>query len=130
RLVYSTCTFAPEENEAVVQQALERYGAVLRILPVALALPNRRPGLTEWQGRHFAPELAHAVRILPGKGMEAFFLCLVEKCASLERNGGRKGRRRPGPVHGRRRRRREIDQNFRPAQIQNFVVSVANLSAL
>jgi len=61
-ILYSTCTFAPEENEAIVD-------AVLRDLPVepeplGLDVPHA-PGLTEFAGRRFDPRLALAARIYP-----------------------------------------------------------------
>ena len=46
-VVYSTCTFAPEENEAVVDYALEREDC--RVVPFDLDLEHS-PGLTEWKG--------------------------------------------------------------------------------
>jgi len=61
-LVYSTCTFAPEENEAVVAHLLnERDG---RIVPIEPPFPAAG-GLTEWDGDRFAPEMSGCVRIYP-----------------------------------------------------------------
>ncbi|MFO1534850.1 MAG: RsmB/NOP family class I SAM-dependent RNA methyltransferase [Thermoplasmatota archaeon] len=65
-LVYATCTFAPEENEAQVQRLLER-GYRMETLPfdrvggVPLA-----QGVTEWPGYTLDPSLAKARRFLPG----------------------------------------------------------------
>ena len=62
-LVYSTCTFAPEENEASVAHLLaERPDA--RLTPVALPFAAA-PGLTEWNGTRFSPELTGCARIYP-----------------------------------------------------------------
>ncbi|HIE09670.1 MAG TPA: RsmB/NOP family class I SAM-dependent RNA methyltransferase [Armatimonadetes bacterium] len=61
-VVYSTCTFAPEENEAVVQHALERRD--VRIEPLSLPVPHS-PGLTEWEGRRFHPDMEGCARIYP-----------------------------------------------------------------
>lgn len=62
-LVYSTCTFAPEENEAVID-ALLRQRPDARLLPVGLSAPHV-PGLTEWRGTSFHESLARTVRIYP-----------------------------------------------------------------
>jgi len=61
-VVYSTCTFAPEENEGVVD-------AVLKDLPVHLEecdlqIPHS-PGLTRFEGKVFDPNLEKTYRIYP-----------------------------------------------------------------
>ena len=61
-VVYSTCTFAPEENEAVVQHALETEPC--RVRPFDLGL-ECVPGLTEWDGDEYDPALEHAARLYP-----------------------------------------------------------------
>ena len=61
RLVYSTCTFSPEENEGSVEGFLRRHPD-FRILP--LELPWFSPGRPDWvpDGR---PELAGTFRLWP-----------------------------------------------------------------
>jgi NOL1/NOP2/sun family putative RNA methylase len=61
-IVYSTCTFAPEENEMVIQHALENRP--VRIEPINLDIPHV-PGLTEWEGRRFHPDMELCMRIYP-----------------------------------------------------------------
>jgi len=61
-LVYSTCTFAPEENEAVVSTLLTERDA--EIEPVTLPFPAS-PGLNAWQGLTFPEEVTGCVRIYP-----------------------------------------------------------------
>ncbi|BBG66159.1 NOL1/NOP2/sun family protein [Hydrogenimonas sp.] len=72
-LIYATCSFEPEENEAVVQKALKKFPN-LKIEPIALPLENIRPGLTSWRDKNFDPSLAQCVRVLPEGAMEGFFL--------------------------------------------------------
>lgn len=81
-LLYCTCSFAPEENEASVQHALKRFGDAVEILPapVPAGIPQQ-PGLTAWQGTEFHPDLHRAVRILPDACWDGFFLCLLRKRA-------------------------------------------------
>jgi len=81
-LVYSTCAFAPEENEGVVQRALEQFGDALRVETVELPFDNVQEGLTEWEGKALHPDLRKAVRILPNGVMEGFFVCRLKKLAS------------------------------------------------
>ncbi len=61
-LVYSTCTYAPEENEGVVGPLVAETGA--RLEPLGVELPAE-PGLTRWEGEEFPPELALARRLYP-----------------------------------------------------------------
>jgi hypothetical protein len=51
RIVYSTCSFNPVENEAVVATVLRRFPGSLRLLNVDDQLPDlkRRPGLCTWK---------------------------------------------------------------------------------
>lgn len=50
-LVYSTCTFAPEENEAMIDWALNKFEGALQVDAIDLSLPNTAPPLSEWQDR-------------------------------------------------------------------------------
>lgn len=61
-IVYSTCTYAPEENEAVVDAVLRDAPATLE--PIELDAPHA-PGLTRWDERRFRPELDRAWRVYP-----------------------------------------------------------------
>ncbi len=62
RLVYSTCTFAPEENEAIVAYLLERRRA--RVLPICAPF-SHASGVTAWEGRTYPSEVSDCVRIYP-----------------------------------------------------------------
>ncbi len=62
RLVYSTCTFAPEENEAVVAQLLRERDA--RIVPIRLPF-SVAAGLPAWEGESFPASIADCVRVYP-----------------------------------------------------------------
>lgn len=84
RLVYSTCSLSPEENELTVQGLLaEQPDASVE----AIALPTRPgtlptlPGLTHWQERALDPRLAQSLRILPSDRTDAFYVCCLRKAA-------------------------------------------------
>ncbi|XP_047075452.1 RNA cytosine-C(5)-methyltransferase NSUN2-like isoform X1 [Lolium rigidum] len=51
RMVYSTCSMNPIENEAVVAELLRRSGNSVELLDVSKELPElvRRPGLSTWK---------------------------------------------------------------------------------
>lgn len=61
-ILYVTCTFAPEENEAVVSDALRAGGVDLD--PLVLPVPHA-PGLTSFPGLEIDARLAGAARIYP-----------------------------------------------------------------
>jgi 16S rRNA (cytosine1407-C5)-methyltransferase len=77
-LVYSTCTMAPEENEAVVDYLL-RSQEDARIVLLAIDLPNRVATVREWNGKQYNPEIAGCLRLAPSEPIEAFFVCKVKK---------------------------------------------------
>jgi len=78
RLVYSTCTMAPEEDEAVVSYLL-KHNDDATVQSIHLAIPGARSGVTSWGERTFHPDVARAMRLIPGSGREAFFVCVIEK---------------------------------------------------
>ena len=80
-LIYSTCTFGPEENEGPVSRHLKHH-ADARIEPIDLDIPGRKPGLKSWQGQSFDSDLKHAVRVLPSTFLEGFFVCRLRKESS------------------------------------------------
>ena len=44
-LVYSTCTFAPEENEAIINRVLRQFAGALTVEDIALPFANAAVGL-------------------------------------------------------------------------------------
>ncbi len=83
RLVYSTCTFAPEENECLIARFLAAHPDY-ELLDAAL--PFGRPGFSREIVRSFSPDLPdpgvpleRCRRILPGDGGEGHFLALLRR---------------------------------------------------
>lgn len=77
-LVYSTCTMAPEEDEAVIDYFL-RKNEDARLETVDFPLENRMPALTSWNDKHFTNDLSGCLRLVPGKLTEAFFVAKLTK---------------------------------------------------
>jgi len=77
-LIYSTCTFGPEENEGPVSRHL-KHNVDAAIEPIDLDIPGRAPGLKSWDGQPFHVDLKHAIRVLPSKFLEGFFVCRLRK---------------------------------------------------
>ncbi len=50
-MVYSTCTFNPVENEAVVSELLQLCGGAMELLDVSgeMTQLRRMPGMTDWK---------------------------------------------------------------------------------
>jgi 16S rRNA (cytosine1407-C5)-methyltransferase len=78
-LLYCTCSFAPEENEAVVAELLVDRGPQCQVLPITLPIDHWQAGLTQWLGREFPPQLAACRRILPNQHHDGLFLALLQK---------------------------------------------------
>ncbi|MCX6679444.1 MAG: RsmB/NOP family class I SAM-dependent RNA methyltransferase [Methanothrix sp.] len=76
-VVYSTCTYAPEENELVVQEALgeaEEFRLEKVCIPGLLECPGitewngqrlNDPGITEWNGQRLNDDLSCTARYYP-----------------------------------------------------------------
>ena len=77
-IVYSTCTFAPEENEGVVSYLLERYR--VKTEPIALEGLKTDPAITEWEGEKFHPDVKNCIRVYPHKNrVGGFFVAKMRK---------------------------------------------------
>lgn len=60
-IIYSTCSFAPEENEVVINELLEILGNSIIVEPVHSGLP----GLTRFGDRRFHSILSRTARLYP-----------------------------------------------------------------
>ncbi len=99
-LLYSTCTFAPEENEAVIYDLLQSQPGEFEIMEI----PRQHgflPGQPAWAALpaadRLAASLSGAVRLLPHRLTgEGHFICLLQrrKNASASSHGSR----RSGPA--------------------------------
>jgi len=87
-IIYSTCTLAPEENEAVVNWVLEKEGG--KVVVEEIQLPKLREnsnelvtgGLTEWAGQTYSPEVSKTLRVYPSTHMEGFYVAKLRKIES------------------------------------------------
>ncbi|MDD5194945.1 MAG: RsmB/NOP family class I SAM-dependent RNA methyltransferase [Candidatus Omnitrophica bacterium] len=81
-LVYSTCTFSPEENEGVIDWFLAKFNEKIEIIPFEIPIRNVFQGITQWQGKHFSSSCRLARRIIPDEFMEGFFIAKLRKLHS------------------------------------------------
>lgn len=72
-MVYSTCTLNKEENERVLQWALENLN--LKLLDTNLEIKEAIPAFNE----ELDKSINKAIRILPSKNMEGFFVAKLQK---------------------------------------------------
>jgi NOL1/NOP2/sun family putative RNA methylase len=79
-ILYSTCTFAPEENEAIVNAVLA--DAPVDVIPLRLPVPSS-PGLTEFETRRFDERLEGTARIYPHQlDSGGLYLALLRRTGS------------------------------------------------
>ena len=88
-LVYSTCTYNPGENEAILERLIRKYGA--RSIEIAPLFPGIVPGNSTAHCYHFYPHR------IPGEG---FFTGVVQKTEGEEFRAGkvRKNTKHPPPL--------------------------------
>jgi len=82
RVLYATCTFAPEENEMVVDRVLREPEPGHEVQVEQIKLPGvvLDEGITHWQGKSMSTELKDTVRIWPHRNdTGGFYLALLRK---------------------------------------------------
>ncbi|MDX1811739.1 MAG: RsmB/NOP family class I SAM-dependent RNA methyltransferase [Gammaproteobacteria bacterium] len=78
-MVYATCSFAPEENEQILNYLLRKFSGNAVLEAIELPLDNIQHGLTEWKGKKLDSSIKNAIRILPNGIMDGFFVCKIRK---------------------------------------------------
>ncbi len=77
-LMYSTCTLAPEENEAIVHMLLSLYPE-LEIQDISIDYKYAKEGL-KWFWKHvYRKDISKSIRILPNEETEWFFIAKIKK---------------------------------------------------
>lgn len=80
QLVYSTCTLSPNEDEAVVDAALKRFGSSVDVVDVRDRLTIPAPGITSFDGVALDERVGQSVRLWPNRYDTAgFFAVLLTK---------------------------------------------------
>ena len=80
-VVYSTCTFAPEENEFVLDKILRKKNIDAKLVPVPTHLlpPLTMAPITSWLGKECTKDVSQAVRIIPNATTTGFFISCIER---------------------------------------------------
>lgn len=78
-IVYSTCTFSPDENEKVVSETLDKYD--LKMKNINIENLRSESGITEWNNESYNSEVEKCMRVWPHHNdTDAFFIARMEKC--------------------------------------------------
>jgi 16S rRNA C967 or C1407 C5-methylase (RsmB/RsmF family) len=95
-LVYSTCTFSPEENEGVVSRFLRDHSEFE--LASTVRLPGFQPGHPEWAPDRGPDALRRAIRIWPHIGPgEGHFAAVLRREITRRLRSGRASTPVPAP---------------------------------
>lgn len=78
-MVYSTCSFAPEENEAIVSHLLDVADGEAQLQPVEMPFENWQPGLTSFDDANYPDDVQLTRRILPNDQFDSFYLAKICK---------------------------------------------------
>ncbi len=78
-MLYSTCTYNPEENESVVHFLLENRGGEL--LPINVGM-HHEPGILHWRNRQYDKQIERSARFYPHRiDSVGFFMArIVKRC--------------------------------------------------
>jgi NOL1/NOP2/sun family putative RNA methylase len=77
-VVYSTCSYAPEENEAVLAHVLKKNPEVA-LEELELPFGEALPGLTAFGRGRFSDEVARARRVFPSGSLHGFFVAKLRR---------------------------------------------------
>ncbi len=84
QVVYSTCTLSPQEDEQVVQRALDEFGAAVQLDDLSTRLPHPAPALLQDGMNTFSSAMKNAVRLWPHIfGTTGFFTARFSKLDAL-----------------------------------------------
>ena len=79
QIIYSTCTFAPEENEKVVDSILQNHSVKLKKINIENLTIGK--GIEHWRGETYDKEIQKCGRIWPHHNdTDGFFIARIEKC--------------------------------------------------
>jgi len=78
-ILYSTCTFAPEENERIIDEILKEESIDLKTIKLNGLKTSK--GITTWNKEIYDKEVEKCMRIWPHHNdTNAFFIARMEKC--------------------------------------------------
>lgn len=82
RIVYSTCTLSPEENEEVVDWILKKEKGNIALEEIHIESLPVDPALHTWGNTSYDASIGNSVRIYPSSLMEGFYIASFKKLKS------------------------------------------------
>jgi NOL1/NOP2/sun family putative RNA methylase len=83
-MIYSTCTLAPEEDEAIVNFLLRNFDVEVETIRLPLKF---REGVCEWEGEEFNNEVKKCLRLYPqDNDTDGFFVAKIRKISDEVKN--------------------------------------------
>lgn len=80
-MVYSTCSFAVEENEGVIDYAIRKLN--VKVLDCNLEVENKT--ITRFKGKVYSDKVKKCVRVLPHvHNLDGFFIAKLQKLKAKE----------------------------------------------
>ncbi len=77
-IIYSTCTLSPEEDEAIIDYALNKYDNI-SLEKVSFEGLETSQGRTEFDGKEYNKEVKKVIKLWPQKtNIEGFFVCKMK----------------------------------------------------
>ena len=78
-LVYSTCTYAPEEDEEVIDFILQELNGKVEIEKISLPIKHHK-GILKWQDKEYLEDVKSCCRVFPfDDNTEGFFITKLRK---------------------------------------------------
>ena len=100
-VAYSTCTYAPEENEGVVSAVLKnsRFGEDAKIIPIDCAGLRYSAGISSWNGVDFHSDISHSIRIWPHQqDTGGFFVAILQKAGTRRKAISQRSEEQPSSI--------------------------------
>merc|ERR1712066_1079007 len=82
-VVYSTCSLTIEENENVIQYAIQKRN--IKIVPFSLEFG--KPGFTKYKDYRYHPSIEYSRRFYPHiHNIDGIFVCKIKKLSNFVSN--------------------------------------------
>ncbi|MDQ3239050.1 MAG: RsmB/NOP family class I SAM-dependent RNA methyltransferase [bacterium] len=81
-LMYSTCTFSPEENEEVVDFALEKFDGAIEVEDIDLESCVNIPivnGMSNWKENNYDKSTEKTIRVMPNDVWDGFYIAKMRR---------------------------------------------------
>jgi len=77
KLIYSTCTHAPEENEEIIDFALKNFNVKIQKINLPI---KTHPGITKFKEKEYLEDVKYSCRVYPQlSNTEGFFIAKIRK---------------------------------------------------